>query len=122
MNSFCNRLGLEIANFFAFCRALFRCRDKVMRMILLGTVKRQVKVYFFRRQTIKYIKEHRKGNCNGCGVCCQFIRKCPYLTDENRCGIYEKRHRICRYYPVSSFDTQLISKISGKKCGFYFED
>jgi len=118
---FFKNLVFEIVNFFAFLRAAIRFRDKRMRMIVRGTLKRQIKVYFFKQKTIKQVENNRKGNCTGCGICCRYIRKCPYLTDKNTCGIYEERHFVCRIYPTSEYDIQLISRISDKKCGFYFK-
>jgi hypothetical protein len=120
--SFWKNLGFEIMNFFIFLWAALRFWDKRMRIIVWGTVKRQISVYFSKLKTVKYVEQCRNGNCNGCGTCCCLIRKCPYLTDESKCGIYENRHLICRIYPVSDFDTSMIAKISDKKCGFYFTD
>jgi len=114
-------LGLELKNFQVFLKAALMFRDKKMRMIVWGTVVRQVKVYFFEKQTIEYIKKHRKGECVNCITCCQFIRRCPYLTVENKCAVYENRHLVCRIYPVSDYDIQLVSNVSDKKCGYYFD-
>jgi hypothetical protein len=113
--------GLEIVNFLVFLKAAFKFRDKRMRKIVWGTLTRQIKVYLNKKMTLKFVENHRKGNCVSCGVCCQYIRKCPYLTNENRCDVYEKRHLICRVYPISNYDIQLVSKVSDKKCGFNFD-
>jgi aldehyde:ferredoxin oxidoreductase len=117
---FFKNFGLEMGNTVAFIGAALKFWDKRTRMIVRGTLKRQVEVYFFTSRTKKYIEKHRRGDCASCGICCQYIRKCPHLTDENTCGVYESRHLICRMYPVSDYDIQLISKISDKKCGFCF--
>ena len=113
---------LEIGNFLAFAGAVFKLRDKRMRRIVWGTFRRQILVYFFTRKTLRYIEKNRQGACAACGVCCQFIRKCPYLTNKNRCSLYEGRHLICKVYPISDYDIQLVSRISDKKCGFYFRN
>jgi len=121
-NRFAENLYFEIVNFLAFMGAALRFRDKKMRLIVWGTTIRQIKVYFFKQRTNDYVDLHRKGECSGCGSCCRFIRKCPYLNDNNSCGIYENRHWICRIYPISDYDIQLVSRISDKKCGFCFKD
>lgn len=118
---FLKNIGLELKNFLAFLKAALMFRDKRMRMIVRGTLVRQVKVYFFKKRTTEYIEKHRKGDCVSCGTCCKFIRTCPYLTADNRCGVYENRHLICRIYPVSDYDIKLVSKVSDKKCGYYFD-
>jgi uncharacterized protein len=35
-----------------------------------------------------------KFNCNGCGKCCKAI-SCPYLTQDNKCSIYDTRPLEC---------------------------
>ena len=114
-------LRLEIVNFLVFLKAVSKFWDKSMRMIVWGTLTRQIKVYLFKRKTIKYVEKHRKGSCVNCLACCQYIRRCPYLTNGNKCAIYEKRHLICRVYPISNYDIQLVSKVSDKNCGYYFD-
>ena len=114
-------LGLEIVNTLAFLKAALKFRDKRMRVIVWGTFKRQIMVYFYKQKTLKYIEKNRKGNCVSCGVCCQYIRKCPYLTSECKCSINENKHLICRVYPISSYDTRLVSRVSDKRCGYYFD-
>ena len=45
-------------------------------------------------------------NCSGCGICCVIAGKsglmpakddgsCKYLTDENKCSIYDERPELC---------------------------
>jgi Putative zinc- or iron-chelating domain len=114
-------LKLEIDNFLAFLKAVLKFWDKRTRIIVWGTMTRQIKVYLFKRKTINYIEKHRKGSCINCLACCKYIRSCPYLTNENRCAIYEERHLICRIYPISDYDIQLVSKVSDKNCGYYFD-
>lgn len=114
-------LGLEIVNFLAFLNAASKFWDKRMREIVWATFKRQIAVYLFKQKTLKYVEEYRKGSCVSCGVCCQYIRKCPYLTSENKCAINGNKHLICRIYPISNNDIQLVPKVSNKKCGYYFD-
>jgi hypothetical protein len=121
-NHFLKNIGLEIGNVFAFLAAAAKFWDKRMQMIVWGTFSRQVKVAINKQKTLQFIENHRKGNCSGCGFCCQYIRRCPYLTVENRCAINDTKHFICRVYPISDADVQLVSKVSDKKCGYYFDD
>lgn len=114
-------LGLEIVNILVFLNAAFKFSNKRMRDIVWATFKRQIEVYLNKQKTLKYVEEHRKGSCVSCGVCCQYIRRCPYLTSENKCAVNGKKHLICRVYPISNYDVQLVSKVSDKKCGYYFD-
>jgi hypothetical protein len=114
-------LRLGIVNILAFLYAALKFRDKRMHKIVWATFKRQIAVYLFKQRTLEYVEKHRKGNCVSCGVCCQYIRRCPYLTSENTCVINSKKHFICRVYPISNADVQLVSKVSDKKCGYYFD-
>ena len=114
-------LGLEIVNVFAFIIAALKVADKRMRKIVWATLKRQVEIFLYKEKILKYVKEYRNGSCVSCGVCCQYIRKCPYLTCENKCAVNETKHLICKVYPISDYDVQLVSKISDKKCGYYFD-
>jgi hypothetical protein len=46
---------------------------------------------------------------------------CKFLTEDNRCSVYNLRSFFCRAYP--NFDTRFI-KLGGKPlegCGFYYE-
>ena len=116
-----NNLGLEIVNVLVFITAALKFWDKRMRKITWITFKRQIEVYFYEQKTLKYVEKHRKGRCVSCGVCCQYIRRCPYLTSDNKCIVNEKKHLICRIYPISNYDIQLVPKVSNKKCGYYFD-
>jgi hypothetical protein len=114
-------LQLEIVNFTAFLTAALKFWDRRMRKIIRGTFSRQIEVVFNKRKILLHIENYRKGNCVSCGVCCQYIRRCPYLTGDNKCAINDKKHLICRIYPISAHDVQLVSEVSYKKCGYYFD-
>ena len=64
----------------------------------------------------------RKGECNRCGACCEFLVKCPFLryTDEEPrrsiCSAYRIRPLQCRKYPRTS------SEQIHTPCGYRFED
>ena len=114
-------LGLEIVNVLVFLTAALKFWDKRMYKIVRGTFTRQIEVIFNKQKTLQYIEKHRKGSCVSCGICCQYIRRCPYLTSENKCAVNEEKHFICRVYSISNYDVQLVSKVSDKKCGYYFD-
>ena len=114
-------LGLEFANIVVFLIAAVKLWDKRMRKIVWATFKRQIEVLLNKQRTLKYVETHRKGNCVSCGVCCQYIRRCPNLTSENKCTVNGEKHFICRIYPISDYDVQLVSKVSGNKCGYSFK-
>ncbi len=63
----------------------------------------------------------RAGECKGCGACCMFLYKCPFLKFENNgsnraiCMIYEIRPPMCRKYPRTK------SEQIHQPCGYYFE-
>jgi Fe-S-cluster containining protein len=64
---------------------------------------------------------NRAGECRGCGACCRFVYKCPFLRFENHnsqaiCTIYEIRPPMCRKYPRTK-DEQVH-----QPCGYYFID
>lgn len=114
-------LGLEAVNVLAFLAAALKFRDKRMQKIVRATLARQIEVTFNKQKTLQYIENHRKGNCVSCGFCCQYIRRCPSLTVDNKCAINNNKHLICRVYPISNYDVQLVSKVSDKNCGYYFD-
>ena len=122
IKSHLKNLGLEAVNVLFFLAAAAKFWDKQRRKIVWGTFSRQIKVAFNKKKTLKYIENHRKGSCVSCGFCCQYIRKCPYLTSDNRCAINDNKHFICRVYPISDYDVKLVSKVSDKKSGYYFDD
>lgn len=56
---------------------------------------------------------------------------CPFLTKENRCGIYEKRPLICQQFPKVEYDNKeflifenenKIIKINYEKCLEYVKE
>ena len=114
-------LVLEFVNVLVFLIAAVKLWDKRMHKIVWGTFKRQIEVLLNRQKTLKYVETYRKGNCVSCGVCCQYIRRCPNLTSENKCTVNGEKHFICRIYPISDYDVQLVSKVFNKKCGYFFD-
>jgi Fe-S-cluster containining protein len=65
---------------------------------------------------------NRAGECKGCGACCMFVYKCPFLRFENHnshraiCTIYEFRPPMCRKYP------RIRDEQARQQCGYYFTE
>jgi len=47
--------------------------------------------------------------CQKCGCCCKFF-KCPILTAENLCPIYENRPNICKVVDNNNNNKMQITK------------
>ena len=76
---------------------------------------------------IDYLVSKRKGKCNNCGKCCVYTgtgKKCEYLTKDNKCSVYNKRHLVgkkeCMYAPLPS-SLKTPRKKKWKDCGYYYE-
>lgn len=58
-------------------------------------------------------------NCTLCGACCvapdiaaldkPLGQRCPHLTAENLCAVYETRPQICRDYAADAFCTEIAA-------------
>jgi len=63
----------------------------------------------------------RSGDCLGCGACCEFLVKCPFLryTDDDppkaRCKAYVVRPLQCRKYPRTKEEQM------HQPCGYRFD-
>ena len=63
----------------------------------------------------------RSGDCLGCGACCEFLVKCPFLryTDDDppkaRCKAYVVRPLQCRKYPRTKGEQM------HQPCGYRFD-
>ncbi len=68
-----------------------------------------------------YVREQarrRRGSCKGCGACCRFVFRCPYLGTDNRCIVYDgSRHRNCIAFPIDWRDLRDVNW----QCGFNFD-
>lgn len=66
------------------------------------------------------VDEKRAGECKGCGACCMFVYRCPFLRFENHnsrkavCAIYGIRPPMCRKYPRTKGEQV------HQPCGYYF--
>lgn len=59
--------------------------------------------------------------CDSCGLCCKAVN-CQYLTEDNKCSIYDKRPDICNIdkgyemYFKASMSKQEWYEINYKAC------
>ncbi len=71
----------------------------------------------FKKTYVRRQLELRRGRCLQCGRCCTLAIRCPYLTDDNRCSIYNgKRPLQCKLFPIDERDLKDVDY----QCGFYF--
>lgn len=90
----------------------------VIRSPFRGKLRRIYLTTFRRGYVEKSIRE-RKGECLQCGRCCRLLFRCPFLSRDNRCRIYNrKRAMSCVTFPIDARD---LADVSGV-CGYYFED
>ncbi|HNY11008.1 MAG TPA: YkgJ family cysteine cluster protein [Candidatus Wallbacteria bacterium] len=93
--------------------------------IVLSSLKAQVKrrfVYYFSREQVKESLKKRKGECLGCGKCCQAVVPCPMLYKSGPkllCKIHQHKPYVCHLYPVSGADFFPHLK---HVCGYWFTD
>lgn len=61
------------------------------------------KVTRFCTSLVLPVEGTRTGECQGCGACCEFLVRCPFLRRDasgaSRCRIYAVRPLQCRKYP-----------------------
>jgi phosphatidylserine decarboxylase len=69
-----------------------------------------------RRGLVRERIAKRAGACRGCAECCDLMFRCPYLGQDRRCTIYEKRFKPCADYPIDERDNRWVD------CGFSFPD
>lgn len=83
---------------------------------LWGKLRRLYLVHF-RLQYVQEQLKKRRGHCLQCGKCCRFAVKCPHLTEDNKCDIYNlKRPKQCVYFPIDEKDLADVNF----ECGYYF--
>ena len=68
----------------------------------------------FRPGAVREGISRRQGACRGCAECCDLLFRCPYLAEDRKCKIYEKRFKPCSAFPIDGVDVKHID------CGFYF--
>lgn len=52
------------------------------------------------QESIDWLNMHKEIKADKSGM--RFETKCEHLTDEGKCGIYEKRPQLCRKYKIGS--------------------
>ena len=67
--------------------------------------------------------------CSRCGACCvapdiaaldkPLGLRCPHLTADNLCGVYENRPQICRDYAADDFCKQIEAPTLGERVAKY---
>lgn len=90
-----------------------------------GKLRRSFLVTFRKRRVVEKL-DRRRGACTRCGACCKIMFKCPAYDDSDgnpKCLIYNDRPGVCSLFPLDEKDLRDRDIVmSGKKCGFYFED
>ena len=71
----------------------------------------------FDKEYLSRMHAMREGDCHRCGYCCRIFFKCPHLSGENHCTIYDKRYLQCRDFPMHPDDLKELKGI----CGFTFK-
>jgi len=78
--------------------------------------------YFFTQETERTLAM-RRGDCNRCGACCQFLYRCPYLREDSdgyKCGVYLTRSEQCATFPHNKKSLDLLAKM-GAECSYVFQ-
>ena len=99
-------------------------RVKIAEKSKFGEFLRKARRFYYGIFRTKYIeqsiKANREGDCHRCGLCCEFVYKCPFLGRDGQnlpyCRIYgDLRPTNCRTYPFDATD----SEVPG--CGYTFK-
>jgi len=90
-----------------------------------GKIRRAFLVSFRRGRVVEKL-DRRRGACTRCGACCKIMFQCPAYDDADgnpKCLIYNDRPGVCSLFPLDEKDLRDRDIVmSGRKCGFYFED
>jgi Fe-S-cluster containining protein len=73
-----------------------------------------------KQDVIQQNLQRRRGECLGCGACCQASFDCPFLFEKEGkklCKIHESKPEVCKTYPFSEEDMFPHTK---EKCGYFF--
>ncbi len=91
---------------------------------VVTSFKMQVKrryLMLLKQETVEDGLKRRRGECLGCGACCQSSFPCPFLfkSEDGRllCKIHETKPDVCKTYPFNEEDVFPHTK---GKCGYYF--
>lgn len=90
--------------------------------LLLGKIRRFL-IMRLRPNTIAQRMALRQGGCNRCAICCQLLYRCPMLSKDNLCMIYESplRPSVCQHFPFDNRDLDDVARMgSDIGCGYAF--
>lgn len=90
-----------------------------------GKLRRAFLITFRRGRVVEKL-DRRRGACTRCGACCKILFQCPAYDDADgnpKCLIYNDRPGVCSLFPLDEKDLRDRDIVmSGRRCGFYFED
>jgi hypothetical protein len=87
--------------------------------LFLGKLRRFYLVHL-RKGYVSAKLSSRMGNCRQCGVCCSFLFKCPALSREGLCKVYNTcRWKVCTVFPLDERDLLDVAA-SGGTCGYFW--
>ena len=95
-----------------FQNVLKLLRGKLRRQVLVRCSPNKVNTAMFNRQ----------GECLQCATCCRLLIRCPFLSADSLCLIYNStaRPKSCALFPLSAADLEDV-RISGTHaCGYSF--
>ncbi len=93
----------------------------VAQRLLMGKLRRFYLVHFRKTYVLAKLSS-RKGNCRQCGVCCGFIFRCPALSCEGLCRVYNTcRWKACTFFPLDERDLKDVA-VSGGSCGYFWKE
>ena len=90
---------------------------------IVTSFKMQVKrryLMLLKKEAVEEGLKRRRGECLGCGACCQSSFPCPFLYEKDGmllCKIHETKPDVCKIYPFNEEDVFPHTK---DKCGYYF--
>jgi hypothetical protein len=91
--------------------------------LLWGKLRRLFIVYC-KPKLIKTSLPKRHGECKQCANCCKLLFKCPFLSEDNLCLIYNSKFRpkSCIYFPLSVTDLEDVRLAHKYICGYSFDN
>lgn len=90
---------------------------------VVTSFKMQVKrryLMLLKKDVVENGLKRRRGECLGCGACCQSSFPCPFLFEKDGkllCKIHETKPDVCKTYP---FNEQDVFPHTQATCGYYF--
>ena len=91
---------------------------------VVTSFKMQVKrryLMLLKKEEVNEGLKRRRGECLGCGKCCQSSFPCPFLFEKDGmllCKIHENKPDVCKTYPFNESDVFPHTKDT---CGYFFE-